>query len=89
MDRCESCHLGTREPVQLTAANMGGEEVFASHPNKELLKIHDPEKFGCTPCHGGNGVALSSVTKHTGITNIGYGRCTTRRTSKRDASSAT
>ncbi len=63
VDRCESCHLGTREPVQLTAANMGGEQVFASHPNKELLKIHDPDNFGCTPCHGGNGVALSSVTK--------------------------
>ena len=45
VDRCESCHLGTREPVTLTAAAMGGDEVFASHPNKELLKIHDPEKF--------------------------------------------
>jgi cytochrome c551/c552 len=63
VDRCESCHLGTREPVVLTAAAMGGQEVFASHPNKELLKIHDPENFGCTPCHGGNGVALSSVEK--------------------------
>ena len=47
----------------LTKAAMGGEEVFTSHPNKELLKIHDPEKFGCTPCHGGNGAALSSVEK--------------------------
>ncbi|MBZ5728105.1 MAG: cytochrome c [Acidobacteriia bacterium] len=63
VDRCESCHLGTREPVVLTPAAMGGEGVFASHPNKEMLKIHDPEKFGCTPCHGGNGVALSSVEK--------------------------
>lgn len=62
VDRCESCHLGTREPVQLTAANMGN-PVFASHPNKELLKIHDPESFGCSPCHGGNGVAVSSVVK--------------------------
>ena len=42
---------------------MGGEAVFTSHPNKELLKIHDPEKFGCTPCHGGNGAAVSSVEK--------------------------
>src|SRR5205085_9478909 len=33
------------------------------HPNKELLKIHDPEKFGCTPCHGGNGVATDSIVK--------------------------
>jgi len=63
VDRCESCHMGIREPVVLTAASMGGQEVFSSHPNKELLKIHDPEKFGCTPCHGGNGVALSSVEK--------------------------
>jgi cytochrome c551/c552 len=63
VDRCESCHLGTREPVVLTAAEMGGEAVFASHPSKELLKIHDPDKFGCTPCHGGNGVAISSITK--------------------------
>src|SRR5579871_338539 len=63
VDRCESCHLGTREPVVLTAAAMGNNPVFASHPDKELLKIHDPETFGCTPCHGGNGVALSSVEK--------------------------
>src|ERR1022692_1735012 len=63
VDRCESCHLGTREPVTLTAAAMGGNEVFASHPNKEMLKIHDPESFGCTPCHGGNGAAISSVDK--------------------------
>jgi len=63
VDRCESCHLGTREPVTLTKAAMGGQEVFVSHPNKELLKIHDPEKFGCTPCHGGNGVATDSIVK--------------------------
>jgi cytochrome c551/c552 len=63
VDRCESCHLGTREPVTLTKAAMGGAEVFVSHPRKELLKVHDPEKFGCTPCHGGNGVALTSIEK--------------------------
>src|SRR5579864_5645984 len=63
VDRCESCHLGTREPLTLTKTAMGGEEMFISHPNRELLKIHDPEKFGCTPCHGGNGVAVDSVEK--------------------------
>jgi cytochrome c2 len=62
VDRCESCHLGAREPIVLTKASIG-DPVFISHPNKELLKIHDPEKFGCTPCHGGNGAALSSVEK--------------------------
>src|SRR5580692_3682506 len=63
VDRCESCHMGIREPVTLTKAAMGGEEAFISHPNRELLKVHDPEKFGCTPCHGGNGVAMTSIEK--------------------------
>ncbi|HYP29509.1 MAG TPA: c-type cytochrome [Blastocatellia bacterium] len=63
VDRCESCHLGTREPVNLTAADMGGERAFVSHPNKDLLKIHDPERFGCSTCHGGNGRGTTSVEK--------------------------
>ncbi len=61
VDRCESCHLGIREPVTLATADMGGEKAFASHPNRALLKIHDPERFGCSPCHGGNGRAVSAV----------------------------
>jgi cytochrome c2 len=72
VDRCESCHMGTREPVRLTAAAMTpkGEkkpdeyaQAFVSHPEPELLKTHDPEKFGCTPCHQGNGRATTSVEK--------------------------
>jgi cytochrome c551/c552 len=63
VDRCESCHLAVREPVVLTAADMGGEKAFTSHPTPELLAIHDPETFGCSPCHGGNGRAVSSVEK--------------------------
>lgn len=61
VDRCESCHVGIREPVTLTAADMGGNQVFVSHPNKALLDTHDPVVFGCSPCHNGNGVATSSV----------------------------
>ncbi len=63
VDRCESCHVGIREPVVLKARDMGGEEAFTSHPEKELLKIHDPDKFGCSPCHNGNGRATTSVEK--------------------------
>ena len=63
VDRCESCHAGTREPVLLTAEAMGGERVFTSHPRPELLQIHDPETFGCTPCHNGNGVATVGTTE--------------------------
>jgi hypothetical protein len=63
VDRCESCHLGIREPVRISAKEMGGELAFTSHPTKELLQIHDPESFGCTPCHNGNGAATTSVEK--------------------------
>ena len=71
VDRCESCHLGIREPVKLTAAAMSlkGKQpdeyarAFTSHPEPELLKTHDPEKFGCSPCHQGNGRATTGVEK--------------------------
>jgi hypothetical protein len=71
VDRCESCHMGVREPVKLTAAAMSlkGKKpdeyarAFTSHPEPDLLKIHDPDKFGCSPCHQGNGRATTSVEK--------------------------
>ena len=72
VDRCESCHMGIREPLKITAASMTpkGEkkpdeyaQAFTSHPDKDLLKVHDPDKFGCSPCHQGNGRATTSVEK--------------------------
>ena len=71
VDRCESCHMGIREPVKLTVASMSlkGKKpdeyarAFTSHPEPELLKTHDPEKFGCSPCHQGNGRATTTVEK--------------------------
>jgi cytochrome c551/c552 len=72
VDRCESCHMGIREPLTITPASMmaKGEkradeyaEAFVSHPEPELLKIHDPDKFGCSPCHQGNGRATTSIEK--------------------------
>ncbi|MGE0405656.1 MAG: c-type cytochrome [Candidatus Korobacteraceae bacterium] len=69
VDRCESCHLGAREPVRITAASMtdgsgtpdGFARAFVSHPDLELLRMHDPEVFGCSTCHQGNGRATTSV----------------------------
>lgn len=75
VDRCEVCHLATRSPVAadvdgIRQAAPGLSEsmaqAFTSHPRIELpegdlLRVHDPERFGCTPCHGGNGRALNSV----------------------------
>ena len=39
VDRCESCHTGIREPVVITAKDMGGKAVFVSHPEPELLQL--------------------------------------------------
>src|SRR6185369_1172870 len=73
IDRCESCHLGAREPIKLTKKNMGwtgedaGEDAeataFVSHSDPDLLKTHDPDRFGCSTCHGGNGRGTTSVEK--------------------------
>ncbi|HKD01141.1 MAG TPA: c-type cytochrome [Terriglobales bacterium] len=73
VDRCESCHMGIREPLKITAAALAQDNkekkpdeydrAFVSHPSPELLKMHDPEKFGCSPCHQGNGRATTSVEK--------------------------
>jgi cytochrome c2 len=60
VDRCESCHLGIRSTIPIKPEDVGGEKAFVSHPNPALLAIHDPEKFGCSPCHNGNGVAVIS-----------------------------
>jgi hypothetical protein len=70
VDRCQSCHVAMDSEfapptMTLTKADLGlagsRDAPFTSHPEPELLKIHPLVKFGCSPCHGGNGRALSSV----------------------------
>jgi cytochrome c551/c552 len=71
VDRCESCHMGIREPLTITAQDMAVHgrkpdeyaRAFTSHPEKDLLTLHDPDKFGCSPCHQGNGRATTSIEK--------------------------
>jgi len=71
VDRCESCHMGTREPLKITAAALTKKgdknpdeyaRAFVSH-DTELLKLHDADKFGCSTCHQGNGRATTSLEK--------------------------
>lgn len=54
VDRCQSCHVST--------TRKGFEEFahpFKTHPDLGgLFKIHDPSRFGCSPCHDGQGPAL-------------------------------
>ena len=73
VDRCEVCHAGIREPLDLKpedlAPNGPGKtpdalsRAFVSHPNRELMSIHNPDKFGCAGCHWGNGRATTSDEK--------------------------
>ena len=73
VDRCEVCHAGIREPLNIKASDMapGGPgkdpdswaRAFVSHPNREILQVHNPEKFGCASCHWGNGRATTNDVK--------------------------
>ena len=71
VDRCESCHMNIREPLKITVEDMTPKgqkpdeysRAFTSHPQAQILTIHDPEKFGCSPCHQGNGRATTSIEK--------------------------
>jgi cytochrome c2 len=72
VDRCQSCHVGT-DPryvppqITLTKADLGmaksTDAPFSSHPDIDLIKWHPLEKFGCSPCHGGNGRAIDSIRR--------------------------
>ncbi|HEY2663114.1 MAG TPA: c-type cytochrome [Candidatus Binataceae bacterium] len=63
VDRCQSCHVGE---------DMRGFEnaphPFSTHPNfNQIILKHPPDKFGCTPCHEGQGPALNSVIQAHGL----------------------
>jgi cytochrome c2 len=73
VDRCEVCHAGIREPLNIKASDMAPDgpgktpdslaRAFVSHPNREIFLNHNPEKFGCSSCHWGNGRATTTITK--------------------------
>jgi len=56
VDRCTTCHLGVEDPTMKDAP-----EPFRYHAN---LGSHVPSKFGCTICHGGQGLATDKVAAH-------------------------
>jgi len=68
VDRCQTCHLAINRP--------GFEkepQPFRTHPRREVLladNAHPPEKFGCTGCHEGQGVAVNSVNQAHGEVHL-------------------
>ncbi len=56
VDRCTTCHLGVDDPTMKDAP-----EPFRYHAG---LGPHVPSKFGCTICHGGQGLATTEKDAH-------------------------
>lgn len=52
VDRCITCHIAYDNP-----AFSDQQEPLRYHP--EILKHHPAERFGCTICHGGQGMATT------------------------------
>jgi cytochrome c2 len=57
-DRCVTCHQGVTWKGLERAP-----QPFRTHP-PEILAMHPVEKFGCTPCHGGQGYATEETAAH-------------------------
>src|SRR4030042_111636 len=57
-DRCVTCHQATRWKGFETADN-----PWKTHP-QEILGTHPPETYGCTSCHGGQGLGGGSGAAH-------------------------
>ena len=56
VDRCTTCHLGVDDPTMKNAP-----EPFRYH---EGLGPHVSARFGCTICHGGQGLATEKDAAH-------------------------
>src|SRR5713226_8836018 len=59
VDRCQTCHIAINRP-----GFENERQPFRTHPRREVLladSAHPANKFGCTPCHAGQGPAVNSV----------------------------
>jgi mono/diheme cytochrome c family protein len=57
VERCMNCHVAIdRDGFE------DQENPLKTHPNRKYyIGNHETKKFGCTPCHGGQGAAVNSV----------------------------
>src|SRR5512142_386250 len=58
VDRCTTCHLGVADDAMADAR-----QPFRRHP----ATVHTPkdfQRFGCTSCHGGEGLSTSEDDAH-------------------------
>lgn len=62
-DRCITCHLGYEWGSVIPASIA---EPLKPHPMNGWMAQHEFAKFGCTPCHGGDGAATTLRGAHEG-----------------------
>ncbi|HSP17403.1 MAG TPA: c-type cytochrome [Thermoanaerobaculia bacterium] len=58
VDRCTTCHLGVGDPVMAEAP-----QPFREHPPTHHTP-RDFQRFGCTSCHSGEGLATDQADAH-------------------------
>lgn len=63
IDRCTTCHVAIDKP-QLALAD----QPFTAHPG-DVLQRHPMDKFGCTSCHDGQGLATTTRAAHGEVTH--------------------
>ncbi|MCW5982178.1 MAG: c-type cytochrome [Bryobacteraceae bacterium] len=61
VDRCTTCHLGVDDPTLA-----GVPHPFRFHAD---LEPHRSARFGCTICHGGQGLATEKMAAHGPVQN--------------------
>ncbi len=65
IDRCVTCHVGMDEYANPTLTNDFAEHPYKAHPDVPgLVKNHNFQKYGCTVCHGGQGLATTAEDAH-------------------------
>ncbi len=63
VDRCMNCHVAIDR-----AGFEDLENPLKTHPNRKYyLGNHEVRRFGCTPCHGGQGPSVNSVEQAHGF----------------------
>jgi cytochrome c551/c552 len=65
-DRCITCHVGMDEYTNPSLKNDFKEHPYKAHPkvDEPLVKAHGFQKFGCTSCHSGQGLATTKDAAH-------------------------
>ncbi|MBI5629677.1 MAG: c-type cytochrome [Elusimicrobia bacterium] len=69
-DRCITCHVGMDEYANPTLTSDFAQHPYKAHPKIDsVVKNHPFQKYGCTVCHQGQGLALTAVDAHGKVHN--------------------